>query len=148
MATTVTASSLTVTITESYQLDNVNYGNTRSKTYTSNGQILQRIMRVSTSGITILNFGSADAAGQVKVTDYKYFRITNLDDTNFIRLSLYNGADTAFIKVNAGDSFVLMANEIDAIASSEAFGAFADITKISATADSENCDVEIIAVTA
>tara|TARA_R100000781_G_scaffold2475_5_gene4031 strand:+ start:4499 stop:4945 length:447 start_codon:yes stop_codon:yes gene_type:complete len=147
MATTVTASSLTVTITESYQLDNVNYGNTRSKTYTSNGQILQRIMNVSTSNPTIINFGSADAAGQVVVGDYKYFRITNLDDTNFINLSLYNGADTAFIKVNAGDSFVLMSNEIDAIDGSEAFGAFADITKISADADTAACDVEIIAVT-
>ena len=73
MATTVTASSLTVTITESYQLDNVNYGNTRSKTYTSNGQILQRIMNVSTSNPTIINFGAADEAGQVVVGDYKYF---------------------------------------------------------------------------
>lgn len=147
MATTVTASSLTVTITESYQLDNVNYGNTRSKTYTSNGQILQRIMNVSTSGITVLNFGAADAAGQVAVADYKYFRITNLDDTNFIRLALFNGTDTAFIKITAGDSFVLMFNEIDAI-DSEAFGTFSDITKISATANTGACDVEIIAVTA
>jgi hypothetical protein len=148
MATTVTASSLTVTITESYQLDNVNYGNTRSKTYTSNGQILQRIMNVSTSNPTIINFGAADEAGQVVVGDYKYFRITNLDDTNFINLALFNGTDTAFIKVSAGDTFVLMSNEIDAIASSESFGAFADITKIKADADTAACDIEIIAVTA
>ena len=76
------------------------------------------------------------------------FRITNLDDTNFINLALFNGTDTAFIKVSAGDTFVLMSNEIDAIASSESFGAFADITKIKADADTAACDIEIIAVTA
>ena len=148
MATTVTASTLTVTISESYTLNGVSYGNTSTKSYTSNGQVLQRILNVSTTDPAIIDFGSADAAGQVVVGDYKYFRITNLDDTNFITLALYNGADTFFYKLLAGDTFVLMSNEMDAIDSSRTFGAFADITQIKADADTAACDIEIIAVTA
>tara|TARA_Y100000401_G_scaffold26202_1_gene18577 strand:+ start:611 stop:1057 length:447 start_codon:yes stop_codon:yes gene_type:complete len=148
MATTVTASTLTVTISESYTLNGVGYGNTSTKSYTSNGQVLQRILNVSTSDPAIIDFGASDAAGQVVVGDYKYFRITNLDDTNFITLALYNGADTFFYKLLAGDTFVLMSNEMDAIASSRTFGAFADITQIKADADTAACDIEIIAVTA
>lgn len=148
MATTVTASTLTVTISESYTLNGVGYGNTSTKSYTSNGQVLQRILNVSTSDPAIIDFGASDAAGQVVVGDYKYFRITNLDDTNFITLALYNGADTFFYKLLAGDTFVLMSNEMDAIDSSRTFGAFADITQIKADADTAACDIEIIAVTA
>ena len=115
MATTVTTADLTVTITESYTLNGVNYGNTTNKTFSSNGQVLQRIMNVSTSDPAIINFGAADEAGQVAVADYKYFRIKNLDDTNFITLALYNGADSFFYKLAAGDTFLLMNNEMDAI---------------------------------
>ena len=147
MATTVTAADLTVTVTESYTLNGVAYGNSINKSFASNGQVLQRIMNVSTSDPAILNFGAADAAGQVKVGDYKYFRITNLDDTNFVMLTLYNGADSFFYKLLAGDIFLLMSNDMDAIDASTTFGAFADITQIKADADTAACDIEILAVT-
>jgi hypothetical protein len=148
MATTVEAANLTVTITETYSLNGVGYGNTMNKTYTSNGQVLQRVLNVSTSNPAIINFGAGDEAGQVVADDYKYFRITNLDDTNFITLTLYNGTDSFFYKLLAGDVFLLMSNEMDAVDESTSFGAFADITQIKADADTEQCDIEIIAVTA
>ena len=148
MATTVETANLTVTVTESYSLNGVDYGNTNSKTFSSNGQVLQRILNVSTSDPEIINFGAADEAGQVVVGEYRYFRITNLDDTNFVMLTLYNGADSFFYKLLAGDTFFLMNNEMDAIDASRTFGAFADITQIKADADTAACDIEIIAVTA
>ena len=148
MATTVTTADLSVTIIETYTLNGVTYGNTSNKVFSSNGQVLQRIMNVSTSDPAILNFGAADAAGQLAVADYKYFRIKNLDDTNFVTLTLFNGTDSFFYKLAAGDTFLLMNNEMDAIASSTTFGAFADITQIKADADTAACDIEIIAVTA
>tara|TARA_R100001463_G_scaffold18004_1_gene45342 strand:- start:1627 stop:2073 length:447 start_codon:yes stop_codon:yes gene_type:complete len=148
MATTVTAADLTVTITESYTLNGVSYGNTLNKTYASNGQVLQRVMNISTSDPAILNFGAADAAGQLTVGDYKYFRVTNLDDTNFITLTLYNGSDSFFYKVAAGDTFLLMNNEMYAVDGSTTVSTLADITQIKADADTAACDIEIIAVTA
>jgi hypothetical protein len=148
MASTVTAADLTVTITESYTLNGVSYGNTTNKTFTSNGQVDQRIMNVSiTTERTLFNFGSVDSAGTGVAADYVYFRVTNLDDTNFVSLRLYNGDDSFWIKLAAGESLLLMNNEIDAIADSSTFGAFEDITLVAAKADTAACDVEFIAVT-
>jgi len=147
MASTVTAADLTVTITESYTLNGVSYGNTTNKTFTSNGQVDQRIMNVSiTTERTLFNFGSVDSAGTGVAADYVYFRVTNLDDTNFVTLRLFNGADSFWFKVAAGESLLLMDNQMDA-ATGTTFGALANITLVAATANAAACDVEFIAVT-
>jgi len=153
LATTVTAADLTVTIIENYTLNGVNYGNTTNKTFTSNGEVYQRIMTIiadtrGSAWTDIINFGAADDAGQADASNYTYFRVTNLDDTNFLELRVTGTSDSFFYKLLAGDVFLLMSNEMDAIASSTTFGAFADITQIKADADTAACDIEIIAVTA
>ncbi len=147
MATTVTPTILSVSITESYILNGVEYGGTKTKTYTSSGKVLQRIMVAKTDNPAIIDFGANDKLGQVIAADFQYFRVTNLDDTNFITLMLFNGADSFFYKLKAGDTLLLMDNEMDAIASSASFGAFADITRIKADADTAECAVEFFAVT-
>jgi hypothetical protein len=152
MATTVTAENLTVTITESYTLNGVSYGNTMNKTYTNNGEVYQRVMAIQAdagraSWTNIINFGAADSAGQADITNYKYFRITNLDDTNFLELRVTGTADSFFVKIKAGESFLLMDNEIDAIASSITIGTLTDITQIAAIANTDGVDIEFIAVT-
>jgi hypothetical protein len=147
MASTVTAANLTVTIVESYTLNGVAYGNTVEKTFTSKGQVDQRIMNVATTEKTLFNWGAADDAGTGVAADYAYFRVTNLDDTNFITLRVYNGADSFWYKLAAGESMMLMNNEMDA-ATGTTFGALADITLVAAKSDTAACDVEFIAVTA
>ena len=151
MATTVTAENLTVTIIESYTLNGVSYGNTMNKTFSDNGEVYQRIMAITASSegafTDIINFGASDSAGQADITNYKYFRIKNLDDTNFLTLRVKGTADSFFIKIKAGESFLLMDNEIDAIASSTSFGAFTDISQISANADTDGVDIEFVCVT-
>ena len=152
MATTVTAENLTVTITEQYTLNGVSYGNTMNKTYTDNGEVYQRVMAIPYSAedafTDIINFGAADDAGQADIDNYKYFRIKNLDDTNFLTLRVKGTADSFFIKIKAGESFLLMDNEIDAVTGSDAFGAFTDISQISANADTAEIDIEFVCVTA
>lgn len=147
MASTVTAANLTVTVVESYTLNGVVYGNTVEKTFTSKGQVDQRIMNVATSEKTLFNWGAADDAGTGVAANYAYFRVTNLDDTNFITLRVYNGADSFWYKLAAGESLLLMNNEMDAITGTS-FGALADITLVAAKANTAACDVEFIAVTA
>ena len=147
MASTVTAANLTVTVVESYTLNGVVYGNTVEKTFTSKGQVDQRIMSVATSEKTLFNWSTADDAGTGVKTDYAYFRVTNLDDTNFVTLRLYNGADSFWFKLAAGESLLLMNNEMDAVTGTT-FGALADITLVAALANTAACDVEFIAVTA
>ena len=83
----------------------------------------------------------------VVAANWCYFRITNLDDTNFVTLRLYNGTDSQFFKLEAGESFFLMSPDIDVTAAGTGFGAFADITQIAADADTAACDVEVLMIT-
>jgi hypothetical protein len=149
MATTVTPVALSVTITENYELEGVAYGNSRVKTFDLKGQVDQRIMSVAFGEgamTTIFGFSTVDAQGQGVKNNYAYFRITNLDDTNFIKLQI-STTDTFWVKLKPGESFMLMDNEIDAIDSSTTFSAFQDIVSISADADTAACDIEYTVVT-
>ena len=148
MATTITPNTLTVTITESIVLNGTSYGNSVSKSYVSQGEVDQRIMNISTSGSIIFGYTTKDGKGDAVKDDYAYFRVTNLDDTNFIRLEVNNGTDTYFIKIKSGESFLVMDNEMEAVDGSTTFSAFADIESIKATADTDNVDIEYIAITA
>ena len=148
MATTVTAENCTITITESYTLNGVSYGNTTNKTYTSQGEVIQRVMSIGVAFTEIFNATTIDGRGQVVVNDWAYFRITNLDDTNFLTLRLYDSTDSQFFKIEAGESFFLMSPEIDIDASGTTFNAFSDVNEIGAIADTAACDVELMMVTA
>jgi len=158
MATTIVPSNLIVTITESYSLNGVDYGNTMSKTYLDNGQVSQRVMSISPTTVgedinfftTILSLSTLDAKGQVVRADYKYFRITNLDTVNTLNLRFYNNADYVAVKVLPSSSFLLMDNGIDTPANDTATLAIADIYEIVGQSSSvtEAIDVEFVMVTA
>jgi hypothetical protein len=157
MATTIVPSDLNVTITESYTLNGVDYGNTINKTYTSNGQVSQRVMSVyggTERGVftNILSLGALDSQGQVVVLDYKYFRITNLDTADTLNLRFYNGTEYFAFEVLPASSFLLMDAGTDSPATDTTTLVFSDITAIAgqssnAVADS-SIDVEFVMVTA
>ena len=147
MATTVTASTATITISENIVLNGVSYGNSIDKSFDSQGEVIQRIMSIATSFTDIFHTSTVDGRGQVVADGWCYFRITNLDDTNFITLRLFDGTDSQFFKVEAGESFFLMSPDIDVDASGTTFNNFADITQIAADADTAACDVEVLMIT-
>tara|TARA_A100001201_G_scaffold84876_1_gene75139 strand:+ start:74 stop:541 length:468 start_codon:yes stop_codon:yes gene_type:complete len=154
MATTVETADLTVTITENYSLNGVDYGSTCTKTYTANGEVIQRLMSIAGKGAegtaftNILALSSEDDQGEVVKADYKYFRIKNLDDTNDLNLRLYNGADYVYFKVEPYCAVVLMTPDLDATTATGAV-TFADIQRISGQSShaSDAVDVEFIIVT-
>ena len=147
MASTVTASTATITISENIVLNGVSYGNSIDKSFDSQGEVIQRIMSLATSFTDIFHTSTVDGRGQVVADDWWYFRITNLDDTNFVNLRLYNGTDSQFFKLEAGESFFLMSPDIDVTAAGTIFNNFADITQIAARADTAACDVEVLMIT-
>ena len=155
MATTIVPSNLIVTITESYTLNGVDYGNTMNKTYDSNGQVSQRVMSVAGNGAEatdwtdILALSTLDGQGQVKKTDYKYFRITNLDTVNTLYIRTYNGIDYVAFEVAPASSLMLMDAGYDATLTA-AIVVLKDIELISGQSSSETdaIDVEFIMVTA
>lgn len=149
MATTVTPADLTVTITEGYSLDGVAYGNSRTKTFSDQGEVIQRVMSIATTFTDIFWTSTVDGLGQIVVTDWAYFRITNLDDTNYMRLRLLNdNNDSVFLKLSAGQSFFLMNADTGIYEDGTTFSSFSNITKIAASAPTEACDVEVVMVTA
>ena len=158
MATTIVPSNLIVTITESYSLNGVDYGNTMNKTYTDNGQVSQRVMSIAPKIVgedtnfftNILSLSTIDGQGRVVRADYKYFRITNLDTVNTLNLRFYNNADYVAVKVLPASSFLLMDNGIDTPANATATLAIADIYEIvgQSSSTTEAIDVEFVMVTA
>lgn len=139
MATTITPATLTVSITESISLNNKTYGNTNTLTIANVNEIDERIVTVPTSEITIVNYGAANAAGTFTRSGIVYGRFTNKDDTNFLSLHITSATDDAWIYLGAGKTFELHNGKIETASS---FSAWADITSISAIADTAAVDLE------
>ena len=154
MATTIIPSDLTVTITESYVLNGVNYGNTMNRTFTDNGQVSQRIMSIGGKGVSrnewtgIINLGTEDGAGQVVKGDFKYFRVTNLDTVNSLHLRVFNAVDYVMFEILPASTQLFMDASIDSTTTSVPV-TFADITVISGQSshETEDVDVEFVMVT-
>jgi len=111
---------LTSTITESISLNGADRGSTNTLTVASVTQVFHRIVTCPTGqDTTVATFASVadDSAvsGSLDVEDVKYIRVTNLDDTNPVNLSLQVDAgeddsaadESATLLLAAGRSFVM-----------------------------------------
>ena len=146
MASTVTAATATVQITESLTLANVDRGGTHTRTITNVAEADRRVMTVASSGETdLVELDTANGQGKFVRASIRYIRITNLDDTNFIRVRFKkSGAETADVKVSAGATFMFSTGSMDVDATASAFSAFVDIDNISAQADTADVDIEFV----
>ena len=155
MASTITAATLTVKITEGITLNGTAQGATNTKTFASIAEISKRIVTITTAESTIATFSSAVAsAGHFVAADVRYIRFTNLDDTNFITLTFRNqDNDEVAIKLDAGQSFIWNADNSrglvdvlnatqDADAASDT--SLGDLTNLQADANTASCDLEMI----
>jgi hypothetical protein len=141
MATTITPATLTATITDSVVLNGKTYGNSNTLTIPNVNEVDERIVTVPTSEITIVNYGAANAAGTFTRSGVVYGRFTNKDDTNFISLHIISATDDAWIYLGAGKTFELHNGKIE---TASTFSAWADITSISAIADTAAVDLEYL----
>ena len=150
MATTVTNANLTVTLTDSVTLNGQVYGNTNTLTVASIDEVYNRVVEIPiTTYTTLFELGAATGQGIVTAANTKYFRITNLDDTNYVNLKIF-GTDTMVIKLEAGKSFIMGGVSFDGIASADiaqgavsynaAFIGYAEATVAA-------CDIEVFAAT-
>jgi len=121
---------LNVTITEELTLNGADRGSTNTLSVASVTQVFHRIVTCpANQDTTVATFAStADdstgAAGSIDVGDVKYIRLTNLDSSNPVNLSLQVGTtdggdgaanESATILIGAGKSFIMGATT-DAIA--------------------------------
>jgi hypothetical protein len=126
MATTITTGTLKVNITEHCILNGQNQGTSNSFSISSINEIFKRIVSVAADDdATVLVFkstvsiagGTADTGGDgaLDKEDVKYVRITNLDDTNSVNISLQldSGEDNSAADLSvthlleAGRSFIM-----------------------------------------
>ena len=150
MATTLTAATLTVTVTESISLNGKDQGATNSFTVASINEVYKHIVTATTTATTFLKFGTAASAVTLIRADVSYLRITNLDDTNFVTVGLSDdSADTAYFKLEKKQSIIIGGTDegpqIDIHASAGAFAAWASVDSLILDADTASCDVEIFA---
>ena len=150
--------SLIVTLTESLILNNKDQGGTISKEITSIGSVYKRIVTVP-NGVdtTLVVFKSTVGIGADAVMDInnvKYIRVTNLDGTNSVNLSLQidtaedntAAADSCSILLEAGNSFMMGSPE-DGIAvdddAATLITALVDLQSIIIDSSSNDVDVEV-----
>jgi len=150
MTTTLTAATLSVTVSESISLNGKDQGAVNSFTIASINEIYKHIVTATTSVTTFLKFAAAASAGTLIRTDVSYLRLTNLDDTNYVTVGIQDdGADTAFFKLEKGQSIILGGTdegpEVEIHASAGSFGAWASVDSLTLTANTASCDVEIFA---
>jgi len=149
MASTVTASTMTVTISESITLNGKNQGGTNTFNISSISDIFQRIVSCTASQTTTVATFNSDvhgAAGAIDIENSKYIRVTNLDDTNAVELAIVGAATLYQVKLAAGESHILgsaddlMLSEAD---TSPSFGTMADIASIQVNPGGSAVDVQV-----
>ena len=151
MASTITAVTMTVKITESISLNGKDQGAINSFTIPSVATISKRIIDVPASEVEIIAMSSsAVSSGTFIESDVKYIRITNLDDTNHVTLLFKNENDNEFaVKLDKGQSFIyngdLTGGVVDTMdAATETLSvSFGDLVNITAQADTAACDIEM-----
>ena len=146
MASTVTPSTATITISEGLTLGGVDRGGSHTRTIENIAEADRRVMTVDSSNeIDLIELNTNAGKGKFNRASIRYIRITNLDNTNFLRVRFKkSGAETADVKVDAGATFMLSSGSMDADTSAGAFSAFVDIDEIAAQADTADIDIELV----
>ena len=156
MASTVTAQNLEVSITESITLAGTNYNQTKTLTIPSIKEVFKRVVRcIDDTDCTIATFRTATntADNAIDLENVKYIRVTNLDDTNPMNLSLQITAaedgvpDMSVTHLVGAAQSVILYTVHDGLAVSDANATIVtslnDLESILVDPLSENIDVEI-----
>ncbi len=156
MASTITPSTLTVSISESISLNGRQQGGTTTKSIGSIKEVYKRIVRcIDDSDCTIAAFRTAThtVANAIDLENVRYIRVTNLDDTNPMNLSLQitqaedGTADASSTHlISAGESFILHTIHDGIVAKDDAATIDVDLHDLSELLVdplSENIDVEV-----
>ena len=155
MTSTVTAATLTVTLTESITLNGVDHGGTNTLSIGSINEVYKRIVTATTTETEILSFhASLFGPGQFLNANVRYIRITNLDDTNNVVLTFKNqDNDECAMLLDKGQSFIFngdltngvqdVINAITAGNVTPTLSCVGDLSNITVWCDTASCDIEI-----
>jgi len=150
MASTVTSGKLSVSVTETVTVNGVEHTYVNSRSVSGINNVAHRIVRTDASGteLTLMSFAASIGAGQFIDGQAKYIRVTNLDDTNLLRLLVKDAAGIATFHLAAGETMVFNNQKYDGRHDqTEASIAYVDMDSISVigknAADSANAAVDV-----
>jgi len=133
MTSTISAGTLTVTVSESISLNGSTMDATNSLTIGSINEISQRIVTVDVGALrTLFEFGTVIAPGKFIVANVKYIRITNKDDNAVAGINLASAASNCWVAINPMQTLMMSAQSgLEGVASAVVgVPALADLTKI------------------
>ena len=150
MTSTLTAATMTVTLTESINLNGTNQGATNTLSLASIAEISKRIVNVPASEVEVVAMSTAVASGTFIESTVKYIRFTNLDDTNHITLTFKDEDNTEFaVLLDKGQTFIYNGDIAGGVVNTMHAGGSAltvslnDLVNVTALADTAACDLEI-----
>ena len=144
MATLVDNATLTVTVNEDVKLNGQQVGSKVVQSIAGINEASRRIFSVPTYETTILSLSSSAGAGTYATSNLQYIRITNLDDTNFVRLTFLSGSSNRYdMKLPAKRTAIFTSPSISGSAGGDAFGSFVNFDSMKATANAAAVDVEL-----
>ena len=151
MATTVTTATLKVDITETITLNGTTYDKTTTQSITGIAQYTSRVYQLKASTThTVVEFASDPSNNVFDSDDFKYMRITNLDDTNAVNLTFAEESNVGCaFQLDAGESFVISALTVDSNTSGSAITSLGHtISDLFIRTGASETDVEIVVATA
>ena len=149
MASTLTAATMTVTITEAISLNGTDQGATNTLSIASIAQLSKRTVQCTASQTTTVASFAASVHTSVHafdVDDVAYIRITNLDDTNALELAVVGAATLYQVELAAGESHILGNPDLLMLAEADtnpSFGTMADIASLQVNPGGNEIDVEV-----
>jgi hypothetical protein len=154
MASTIQKKSLTVTINETVDLGSNSFnGRTQFKISNIN-EVSQRVITVPTHQVTLLQLSSSAAGGTYMSSSLQYARVSNLDNSNYVRLTFTSGSNSVGggnqydVKLDPLKTFVFMNDAYSGSATLGTFDTFASFTSLKAIANSTSVDVEVYVASA
>ena len=150
MATKVTSGKLNVSVAESVTVNGVEHEYTNVRSVSAVNNVYHRIVRTDASGteLFLALFNAGSGAGQLLDDQSKYARVTNLDDTNLLRLLVKDAAGIATFHLATGETMIFNNQKYDGRHDqTEASIAYVDMDSISvigrSAADDANAAVDV-----
>ena len=150
MTSTLTAATMTVTLTESIELNGTDQGATNTLSIGSIAEVSKRIVNIPTSEVEVVAMSTAVASGTFIESTVMYIRLTNKDDTNHITLTFKDeDATEVALLLDKGQSFIYNGDLAGGVVNTMHAGGSAltvslnDLVNITALADTAACDLEI-----
>lgn len=144
---------MTVTIQEEITINGKDRGNKNSLSINSVTETFNRVLTVTNTEQTILEFQATNPSGGAFVdATMQYLRITNLDASNTVDLRIQDTANTKeyFVQLGSNESYIMFNDKMDCdSAAIDTTISLSQIEKISADAtgtSGETADIEVFAV--